>query len=141
MAASKRSERWKSAMGETFDCRDIAQMTARRTGFARRDVEIVIKAAFEVIDEVFGSGNSISIGHFKLGNEVKRLPPFYSAMFEEQVPERYALKPKLFVSRTILNRFKKLSEGLEENKEWIMKKSDMTEKYYKMKGERVEEDG
>lgn len=141
MAASKRAGRWESAMGETFDCREIAQMTARRTGFARKDVEIVIKAAFDVIDEVFSSGNSIGIGHFKLGNQIKRLPPFYSAMFGETIPERYALKPKLFVSKTILDKFKKLSEGLEENKEWIMKKSDMTEKYYKMKGERVEEDG
>ena len=101
MAASKRAGRWESAIGETFNCPEISKMIARRTGFAIKDVEAVIREAFDVIDEIFSSGNSVCIGHFKLGNQIKRLAPFYSAMLDEYVPARYALQPKLFISKSI----------------------------------------
>lgn len=141
MATTTESGRWKSAIGDTFNLDDVSRMVARRTGYTYKDVNEVIQVLFEVIEQIYCSGNSVHIGRFKLGNEIKKLKPFYSSMFDTVIPERYSLRPKLFVSKSIADKFKDLSDQLEQNKEWVMLKPEISKKSTAMIEERMKEDG
>ena len=139
MAATE-SGRWRSAIGDTFNSEDISKIVSRRTGYTYRDVMEVIQTLFEVIEEIYSSGNSVHIGKFKLGNEIKKLKPFYSKMFDTLIPERYSLRPKLFVSASVMDKFKKLSYQLEQNKEWVMLRPEISSKSSTMIEERMKKD-
>jgi len=122
MSDEKKRERWKSEIGDNFSPEDLVKMVSRRTGFTNADVQVVVRATFDIIEEILCSGNSVSMGHIKFGNTLKRLAPFYSKIFDTQIPVRYSLKPKVFFTKSILDQFKKYTEQLEINKEWAMLK-------------------
>ena len=133
MSDEKKRERWKSEVGESFSPEDLVRMVSRRTGFTNADVQVVIRATFDIIEEILCSGNSVNLGHIKFGNTLKRLAPFYSKIFDAQIPARYSLKPKVFFTQSIIKQFKKYTDQLEINKEWIMLKSTLKRVDYKNK--------